>query len=141
MMGAEQDGPDLSVLKAAAEAVPARNWEVWPNVHGDPVVVEAGGRGQFADICRVTTRFDDYGRSVAAFIGAADPATVLALIVRLEAAEAAAAQKCVCGVMLRDKSIQCPVHPAVRPRTVRERIDFEQAFDKALENSRNTTKE
>ena len=130
-------GPDLAKMKAAAEAVPARSWEVWPNVHGDPIVVEAGGRGGFAEICRVSTSFDDYGRDVAAFIAAADPETVLALIARLETAEAATAE-CHCGSMLADKTIQCPVHPDVRVRTVRERIDFEQAFDAALDNSRRT---
>ena len=128
-------GPDLAKMKAAAEAVPNRSWEVWPNVHGDPIVVEAGGRGQFAEICRVSTRFDDYGRDVAAFIAAADPETVLALIARLETAEAAG-RRCRCGAMLRDTTVACPVHPDARLRTVRERIDFEQAFDAALENSR-----
>lgn len=132
---------NLDQLKEAGLAVGPRNWEVWENVHGDPIVVEAGGRGQFAEIARVNTRFSDYGQSINAFIGTADPETVLALIARLEAAEAAVAQECLCGAMLRDKAIQCPVHPGVRPRTVRERIDFEQAFDKALENSRNTTKD
>ncbi|MCC3299357.1 hypothetical protein [Arthrobacter caoxuetaonis] len=135
-MGAEPAGPDLQQLKTAAEAVPARNWEVWPNVHGDPIVVEAGGRGQFADICKVSTRFDDYGRNVAAFIAAADPAAVLALIAHLEAFESAD-RNCLCGAMLRDKTIACLMHPDVRPRTVRERIDFEKAFDEALERSRN----
>lgn len=134
-------GADLSALKSLAEAVPARNWEVWPNVHGDPVVVEASGRGQFSEVCTVSTRFADYGRSVAAFTAAADPAAVLALIARLEAAEAAAGRKCLCGAMLQDKTTACPVHPDIRPRTVRERIDFEQTFDAALERSRNTQKE
>lgn len=133
-------GPNLQQLKAAAEAVPARSWEVWPNVHGDPIVVEAGGRGAFAEVCRVSTRFDDYGRNVAAFIAAADPEAVLALIARLETDEAGAG-KCRCGAMLRDKTVVCRVHPDVRLRTVRERIDFEQAFDKALENSHPAAKE
>ncbi|MCC3292960.1 hypothetical protein [Arthrobacter sp. zg-Y1110] len=140
-MGAATDGPNLQLLKAAAEAVPARNWEVWPNVHGDPIVVEAGGRGQFAEICTVSTRFADYGRNVAAFITAADPDTVLTLIARLEAAEAGAGRECLCGTMLRDKTVQCRIHPDVRPRTVRERIDFEQAFDSALERSLSNTQE
>lgn len=132
-----ETGPDLAKMKAAAEAVPNRSWEVWPNVQGDPIVVEAGGRGQFAEICRVSTRFDDYGRDVAAFIAAADPETVLALIARLETAEAASrTPECRCGSMLRDKTTQCTVHPDARLRTVRERIDFEQAFDAALERSR-----
>lgn len=131
-------GPGLAKLKDAAEAVPNRRWEVWPNVHGDPIVVEAGGRGQFADVCHVSTRFDDYGRDVAAFIAAADPETVLALIARLEATEAGAGRECQCGAMLRDKTIQCPAHPDVRTRTVRERIDFEQAFDAALERRNQT---
>lgn len=126
---------DLTALRDLAEKVPVRNWEVWPNVHGDPVVVESGGRGVFADICTVSTRFSDYGRNVAAFIATMDPETVLALIDRLEAAEASA-QPCRCGEMLRDKAVACPVHPDVRARTVRERVSFEQAFDLALERSR-----
>lgn len=127
---------DLQELKALAESVPARSWEVWSNVHGDPIVVEAGGRGQFAEICSVSTRFDDYGRDIAAFIAAADPQTVLALIARLETAEAAGrTPECRCGAMLADKTIQCQAHPDVRLRTVRERIDFEQAFDAALARS------
>ena len=132
-------GPNLQELKAAAEAVPEKAWEVWPNVHGYPVVIEAGGRGAFAEICRVSTRFDDYGRSVNAFIAAADPATVLDLIGRLEAAwSRLPGQQCLCGEILAGTAEQCGLHPDVRRRTVRERIDFEQAFDKALERSRSS---
>lgn len=133
--GGKLPGPpplDLARLKALAEAVPERRWMVWENTHGDPVVVETGGQGTFKEICRVSTRFSDYGRNVNAFIAAMDPETVLALIEL-----AAGSAPCRCGDMLRDTAIQCPAHPDVRPRTVRERIDFEQAFDAALERSRN----
>lgn len=128
---------DLARLKALAETVPERRWTVWENTHCDPVVVETGGLGTFKEICRVSTRFADYGRNINAFIAAMDPETVLALIALAETEPT----PCRCGDMLRDTTIQCPSHPNVRRRTVRERIDFEQAFDAALERSKHKDEE
>lgn len=60
-------------------------WEAWFNFHGDPYVVESG-RGQFGTVATVATVPEDYGRARAEFMGAANPATVLALLDELVAA-------------------------------------------------------
>ncbi|MGK3708682.1 hypothetical protein [Arthrobacter sp. IK3] len=128
---------NLGHLRGLAESIPAgnRSWVVWENTHCDPVVVEAGGRGTFA-ICEVSKRFDDYGRDVTAFIAAMDPETVLAL---LDLAEAD--PPCRCGEKLRNGTVACRLHPDIKLRTVRERIDFEQAFDAALARSKHKDEE
>lgn len=57
-------------------------WEAYYTTHGDPYVVERG-RGMFGVVATVSTEPDDYGRARAAFMGACDPATIMALLNRL----------------------------------------------------------
>lgn len=79
---------DLALLRTLAEqAIPGTpldvrdchgHWSPYFNFHGDPYVNdETPGWGSVATIC---TGPEDYGKSRAEFIAAADPATVTALV-------------------------------------------------------------
>ncbi|MBP3036620.1 hypothetical protein J2M53_10200 [Arthrobacter sp. zg-ZUI100] len=89
-------GPDLQQLKEAALAVGSRSWELRKNAWGEPVVMELRGRGEPTEIAWVNNGFGEYTQKLHNFFAAMDPATVLALIARLEDAEAAAGRKCLC---------------------------------------------
>jgi hypothetical protein len=83
---------DLALLRTLAErAIPGTpldtrdchgHWSPYFNFHGDPYVNdETPGWGSVATIC---TGPEDYGRSRAEFIAAADPNTVLGLLDEIE---------------------------------------------------------
>lgn len=48
----------------------------------------------------------------------------------------AKAPECLCGSMLQDPALRCPLHPGVRVRTFNERMDFEQAFDTRVQEGK-----
>jgi hypothetical protein len=89
---------DTARLRALAEAATPGPWEVPESIHGDPYINEVGkGTLIGGNIALANTR-DDYGRSNAAYIAAANPAVVLALLDRLERAEGRLrSRRCGCG--------------------------------------------
>lgn len=82
-------------LRKIAEQATPGPWEVWKNVHCDPVVVPAGKPWEgitdpkmpFEKITGLSTAPDDYGRSNLEHIATFDPPTVLELLSRIEQAE------------------------------------------------------
>lgn len=84
----------VELRRLAEEAKPgargdagAGRWDAFFTVHGDPHVVEEGGRGLFGHVATVGTSPDDYGRARALYLAAVNPAVVLELLDRLELLE------------------------------------------------------
>lgn len=82
---------DLEALKKAAEGATPGPWEVPESIHGDPYITERGVGILRGGCVAVADTRDDYGRSNAAYIAAASPDVVLALVERVERAEGAVA--------------------------------------------------
>ncbi|WPR65228.1 ead/Ea22-like family protein [Glutamicibacter protophormiae] len=88
---------NLDTLRKTAKAATPGPWEVWKNVHCDPVVVPAGKpwagitdpKMPFEKIAGLSTAPDDYGRANLEYIATFNPETVIALLSRLEQAEQA----------------------------------------------------
>ena len=91
---------NLDTLRKTAKAATPGPWEVWKNVHCDPVVVPAekpwagitDPKMPFEKVAGLSTAPDDYGRANLEYIATFDPPTVLALLSRLEQAEQAVAR-------------------------------------------------
>lgn len=62
----------------------AGRWVAHFTTHGDPHVVEEGGRGLFGHVASVGTSPDDYGRARALYLAAVSPAVVLELLDELD---------------------------------------------------------
>lgn len=106
---------ELNELRKIVEAATPGPWEVWKNVHCDPVVVPAekpwagitDPKMPFEKIAGLSTAPDDYGRANLEYIATFDPPTVLALLSRLEQAEQALARvRSLC--MTTDGDLICP---------------------------------
>lgn len=62
----------------------AGRWDAYYTTHGDPYVVEEGGRGLFGHVATVGTSPEDYGRARALYLAAVCPAAVLELLDELD---------------------------------------------------------
>lgn len=88
-MTADLTAAELERMRRVAEGATPGPWETYESIHAETFVCEEG-RSMFGVVSQPATGREDYGRANAEHIATFDPPTVLALIDRLEAAEARA---------------------------------------------------
>lgn len=90
-MSDQEVSPTSTDLRQIAENATTKQWKPYFNVHGDPYVTlgaeEFEHRELMNVVANVSTGPDDYGRANAIFMGTFDPATVLAMLDVIDAAD------------------------------------------------------